>query len=82
MINRTATEYAVNMTCNMTTNNGMTATSRNTTDNDNTTTGYTATEDGEAVNPKSNTFTTFKHIGLNAKGFKHSSLYIAELLTF
>jgi hypothetical protein len=43
MINRTITEDAVNMTCKMTTNNGMTATSRNTTDNDNTTTGDTAT---------------------------------------
>ena len=81
MINRTVTEDAVNMTCKITTNNGMTATSRNTTDNDNTTTGHTATEDGEAVNPKSNTFTTLKHIGLNAKGFKQSSLYITELLS-
>ncbi|KAK2158915.1 hypothetical protein NP493_1758g00000 [Ridgeia piscesae] len=59
----------------------MTATSRNTTDNDNTTTGDTATEDGETVNPNTNTFTTLKHIGLNAEGFKQSSLYIAELLS-
>ncbi|KAK2172077.1 hypothetical protein NP493_994g00006 [Ridgeia piscesae] len=58
----------------------MTATSRNTTDNDNTTTGDTATEDGETINPNTNTFTTLKHIGLNDKGFKQSSLYIAELL--
>ena len=65
----------------MTTNNGMTATSRNTTDNDNTTTGHTTTADGETVNPNTNTFTTLKHIGLNAKGFKQSSLYIAELLS-
>ena len=81
MINRTITEDAVNMTCKMTTNNGMTATSRNTTDNDNTTTGHTTTADGETVNPNTNTFTTLKHIGLNAKGFKQSSLYIAELLS-
>ena len=81
MINRTITEEAVNMTCKMTTNNGMTATRRNTTDNDNTTTGHTTTADGETVNPNTNTFTTHKHIGLNAKGFKQSSLYIAELLS-
>ena len=81
MINRTITEDAVNMTCKMTTNNGMTATSRNTTDNDNTTTGHTTTADSETVSPNTNTFTTLKHIGLNAKGFKQSSLYIAELLS-
>ena len=81
VINRTITEDAVNKTCKITTNNGMTATSRNTTDNDNTTTGDTATEDGETVNPNTNTFTTLKHIGFNAKGFKQSSLYIAELLS-
>ena len=81
MINRTITEDAVNMTFKMTTNNGMTAASRNTTDNDNSTTGHTKTADGETVNPNTNTFTTLKHIGLNAKGFKQSSLYIAELLS-
>ena len=63
-------------------NNGMTVTSRNTTDNDNTTTGHTQQKTyGETVNPNTNTFTTLKHIGLNAKGFKQSSLYIAELLS-
>ena len=67
--------------CKMTTNNGMTATSRNTTDNDNATIGHTITADGETVSPNTNTFTTLKHIGLNAKGFKQSSLYIAELLS-
>ena len=81
VINGTITEDAVNMTCKMTTNNGMTATSRNTTDNDNTTTGHTATADGDIVNPNTNTFTTLKRIGLNAKGFKLSSLHIAELLS-
>ena len=80
MINRTITVDAVNMTCKMTTNNGMTATSRNT-DNDNTTTGHTTTADGETVNPNTNTFTILKHTGLNPKGFKQSSLYIAELLS-
>ncbi|KAK2156298.1 hypothetical protein NP493_1984g00012 [Ridgeia piscesae] len=65
----------------MTTKNGVTTTSRNTTDNDNATTCHTATPDGDTVNPNTNTFTTLKHIGLNAKGFKQSSLYIAELLS-
>ena len=41
MINRTITEDAVNVTCKMTTNNGMTATSRNATDHDNSTKGRT-----------------------------------------
>ena len=39
------------------------------------------TADGESVNANTDTFTTLKHIGLNAKAFKQSSLYIAELLS-
>ena len=76
MINRTNTEDAVNMTCKMTTNNGMTATSRNTTDNDNTKTGHTASEDGETVNPNTNTFTTLKRIGLNANTHINCSMWL------